>query len=284
MLAGNANKRNPYHLDVLSPHYLAAGANQTPLIFTTQISFCVGIGLLYKKDGKVKTMAIYHSYSEHGGDASVEFIKKALVEHPEQVKILYHSNNLIRALSNFLADVDDVSNVTVIVHVNDRYNDCEVDSESPEKSENYQLVRYMTNQVCQVLGKEKITDFRYNKGGSFFCLMNDGTYYSHHSQMEHIARRVALFMHDQSSRKNDTWMDRYIVKAVKQAHAGTLTWMGACQLIYQELQIFQAANKPISFFGAKRTDSVPLTAYDNFSYILAFLPECLAQGRFIIKK
>jgi len=284
MLAGNANKRNPYHLDALSPHYLAVSANQTPLIFTTQISFCVGIGFVYKQAGKVKNMAIYHSYSEHGGDASIEFIKKILVEQQEQAKILYSSNNLIRALRDFLTNVDDVRHVSVIVHVNERYNDCEIDNDDPEKSQNFQLVRHMANQVCQVLGKEKITDFKYSKGGSFFCLMNDGTYYSHHTQWEHIAMRIALFMDDQCSRKKHTWMDRYIVKAVKQAHAGALTWIGACQLIYQELQIFQAANKPINFFGAKRADSVPLTDYDNFIYILGFLPECFAQGRLIIKK
>jgi hypothetical protein len=288
MLSGTT--RNPYHLDALSPHFITAAAYQTPILYTTDMSFCIAIGMISRKNGSVQRMGIYHSYSEHG-PCSDEFIRHALESSPEQRMLLWDGSNFIRAIRDFLQCCESGSAVRMIIHVNENYAEFSVDEHQPEKSYNYQMVKNLVNQVSAIIEKSQISDFQYSKGGSFFCLMNDGNSYADFSRKEIMARQIAIFIHDHiaarvgksryffawniafmdGTTKKGTWLDRTIIAHIHQSHEGKSTWMEACLHIFNELQKLPPQEKPDIFSKENNNREEPAGSYQRYKNMLEFI-------------
>lgn len=284
--------QNPYYIDTQTPHYLVVPADKTPLIFTTDMSFCVGIGLFEKHNGVVRRMAIYHSYSEHM-DCDEETVRKTL-DQPSGFRIMLGQNtNFIHAIRDFLLAAEKADDVTVIIHVNQYYGDYFVDQNVPERSYNYKSIKHLVNVVSAILGKGEVRNFIYAKGGSFLCLMNDGTYYYDRSNSETIARKIAMFMHDHIARrvsnegflyrpgiwmldgsiKRGTMPDKLIINEIRKAHKGEVSWMDACRHVHDELEKLCANRDAWYLFGRSRggRKDTPMESYEKFLFALDFL-------------
>lgn len=174
-----ATRKNPFYIDTKS-RYASSTPAETPVIFTTSMSFCVVIAFVYKEDAAVKRFALYHSYSEHI-DCDDDYIKKALAQ---PISCLYNQllhgkpDNLILAIKEFLSHVVNMSDVRITVAVNKEYSELMTNTDNPENAISYSYTKRLVNHVCKILGREPVTHFDYFRGGYDFFLFNDGGYVS----------------------------------------------------------------------------------------------------------
>ncbi|VVC75448.1 hypothetical protein AQUSIP_07380 [Aquicella siphonis] len=282
---------NPFYLNTSysgGTHYLVAEASQLPFLFTTEITACVGIGLYYWREGKVKKFGLYHSYSEHSycdDKLVVETLGTPFVRRFCEVD----SKNLIRAIYNFLFDIDDVENVRVIIH----NKEFEIENVNyPDENLAFDQVMTMVNQVSRLMGKREIErrNFLYSQGSTTFCVMNDGSYFAllvDGSEDETIARKVAMYIHDDIAELNRepgmfkgrkvrffdghqdkvTIRDKYILNCLNQARDGRILWVDACLLISHELRKIPEKDKKL------------LESYQKIRFMLDFLDNALIFAR-----
>ncbi|KTD25403.1 Uncharacterised protein [Legionella lansingensis] len=246
---------NPFYLNInylLGTHYLE-GKGDTPFIYTTEITSCVGIGFFHWEQGKVKKLGLYHSSSEHI-PCSDEFIIEA-IKTPFERNMGMNQKNLIRAIYRFFFDIFDLNNVIVVIHSNNGPKG----NNDPDNDSSYQDVVNFINHVINVMGRGDIKreNFLYSHHCPNFCVMNNGAYFAAHvdgSQDETIARNVINYIYEDilaASRKprflhgKNTFLegqtkkvaplDRKILNQIGQAKSGVIDWVEACYHINQNI-------------------------------------------------
>lgn len=299
MLSQAQLKKNPYHLDVGSPHYLVQVGDKSPLIFTTSISYCVGIGFICKANHKVRKTAIYHSYGEHASFKKIQIFKA--FKEPDEPGMISKPDNLIRAIKDFMEDVGAQETVTVVIHVNRAESDSYATEENPEKSYNFTSVRAMVKKVCKYMGHKVNCNFRYIQGGGIFCMMSNGKYYSPtcHEDFEETAQEVGRFIYKEiiaakrfslvfgckiqlldGTTRRGTKSDDDIVKEITKADQGKISWVNACKNIYDIVRAASVQKKCIGLFRVDQLSASEKKAYLHLQHIL----EYFVQPFQIIKK
>lgn len=196
----HAMQKNPYYVDVHS-RFIIATPEETPVLYTTAMTFCVVIGFIYKEEDKVKKFALYHSYSEHI-DCEDDYVKKALSQPETKLfQQLLHGkpDNLILAIKHFLSYVKNIAGVKIVVGVNSEYSEITTDTTDPENAISYHFVKRLINRVCRNLNLPNIEQFEYYKGNADFFLLNDGSYlsssiYRNTPENQRLAKYIANFV------------------------------------------------------------------------------------------
>lgn len=255
-------EENPFYVNVkylLDPHYREGNTETTPFLYTTELTSCVGIGLIYRQGEKVKKLALYHSTTEH--IACEDNYIRAAIHTPFERNMGVNQKNLIRALYRFFYAIENNHGVTVIIHSN---NGPKEGSTLANDNSYPDVVRFVQH-VLKVMGHNKLPkeNFLYSCHSPSFVVMNDGSFFAvRREQHEKLAQKIADYVMEDilsSSRrlkplrgksifvdghkKKVTALDSQILQLIKQADTGELTWVAVCHEVNDKIKALQE-NKP----------------------------------------
>lgn len=139
-------------------------------LWTSLLTYCIGIGLIYKPGKDVEKIELYHSNGEHSPSDP--------------------SDKLKEVIDDFIQDIDDVQNITVVISYNDTYyyldenedSDDEREDENKKGKTNVSGERYgiydLISSRCEKLNKRCIpaNNYHLHQGDSTFVLTDQGEY------------------------------------------------------------------------------------------------------------
>ncbi|MFC7780814.1 hypothetical protein [Legionella taurinensis] len=251
-------EENPFYVNVkylLDPHYREGDARTTPFLYTTELTSCVGIGLIYREGEAVKKLALYHSATEHIG-CEDDYIRAA-IHSPFERNMGVNQKNLIRALYRFFYAIEDVRGVTIVIHSN---NGPEEGSDSQNDDSYRDVVRFV-QRVLQVMGHVKLPkeNFLYSCHSPAFGIMNDGSFFAvSRPEYEQLAQKVAHYVAEEilslprklkplqgksifvdGHKKKVSALDSHMLQTIREAESGKRTWVEACHWLNDRIKILQ---------------------------------------------
>lgn len=211
--------------DFKEVHYKSVSVtDKTPFLFTTNLTFCVGIGFKhYAEEKSVDKIALYHSVSEHGLQCSEpEFIKEALKTKHLVVREEKMGQNFVRAVYDFLKPVSDSKKIEVILHFNKTcINLYDADCDSV-----HETLKAVWKYLHPSDKSEVQFNIKFQTGGSTFTISNQAGATSNDSVLRAICYRIAAYV------KESSWlMHHRCVGIIDQAEKEKYSWQLACEKI-----------------------------------------------------
>lgn len=136
------------------PHHKVSNVNEDsnpPYLWTKDAGYCIPIALIYKKEGLIQKIALYHSVSEHLLDSD-------------------QSKNFKKFIKSFLRDIDDPENIEIVMSFNPL-------AHSKEKTD-AKLIKNFVNLYCLLICKDVIPDHNFYEfeGSDTFFITVKGDY------------------------------------------------------------------------------------------------------------
>lgn len=204
-------------------HFMMRSFDEAPFIFTTSLTFCLGIAFYLPNDhhhsGK---FAMYHSYSEHV-EKDESFVSTVLNKNSHYFN-RFHENQsgyFYQAVDRFFREIHDTSQVKITLHIND-------DLHKNIQTHDSETVLNCINTVL-ALHKKPLLDMNAiseQRGASAFFISNKGLTLSpaRYDDYEPIAKEIyhyllnvlrqknikaeTLLQHDMNSQNNDNYLQR----------------------------------------------------------------------------
>ncbi|KTD50515.1 hypothetical protein Lrub_0139 [Legionella rubrilucens] len=251
-------EENPFYVNVkylLDPHYREGDAATTPFLYTTELTSCVGIGLIYREGETVKKLGLYHSATEHIG-CEDDYIRAA-IHSPFERNMGVNQKNLIRALYRFFYAIKDIRGVTLIIHSN---NGPEKDSHARNDDSYRDVVRFV-QRVLRVMGHGKLPkeNFLYSCHSPAFGVMNDGSFFAvSRPEHEKLAQKIAHYVAEElltqpgklkplrgksifvgGHKKKRSTLDSHMLQTIREAESCERTWVEVCHWLNDQVKVLR---------------------------------------------
>lgn len=180
-------------------HYKNVTYPEWPMLYTTYISDCIGIGYRHTPSQR---FGLYHSVSEHVVKAEqlTDDLLKEYIESVDETFLIQHQINasfLIRALHEFIEPIEEAPLIEVFLHVNEERSFLEENNK--EADADFTNIKLIFDAVCRYTKKAMIPIERFHvlRGRETFILPAQGDANLHlrtypRERQEELAKWVAL--------------------------------------------------------------------------------------------